>query len=473
MDSVCLAAVCLLEVCLLMFVTDYTMHLLDHVKKIHFIGCGGSGMYPLIQILTAKGYDISGSDVLDGSIIRSEREMGVKVSLGHAADNVIGSDLVVYSAAIAKDNVELNAAASYGIPTVERSVLLGYVSRLYKDSICVSGTHGKTTTTSMITTALELAGRDPSAVIGGKLPLIGGYGKAGSGQSVVIEACEYHETFLHLTCAVGVILNIDNDHLEYYGTMGKLKLAFQKFALLSRTVVFNMDDKNTMDVVNSIDRPVLSFGIEEEARFRAVNIGEYKPGFFEFDVLELGEHFAHIKLGVPGYHNIYNALAMCCCVRPLGLKPEDAVRAAEQFHGTGRRFEIKGECNGAVIVDDYAHHPTELAATLATAKEMGYDRVIAVHQPFTYSRTKMLMDDFAKVLRAADQVVLLPIMGGREKDDGSVRSEDLAAKLPGSVVVDGLEGAAAWVRQNAKKGDLVVCMSCGDLYKAADMMVEK
>ena len=299
---------------------------------------------------------------------------------------------------------------------------------------------------------LELAGRDPAAVIGGKLPLIGGYGKAGSGQNVVIEACEYHETFLHLTCAVGVILNIDNDHLEYYGTMGKLKLAFQKFALLSRTVVFNMDDKNTMDVVNSIDRPVLSFGIEEEARFRAVNIGEYKPGFFEFDVLELGEHFAHIKLGVPGYHNIYNALAMCCCVRPLGLKPEDAVRAAEQFHGTGRRFEIKGECNGAVIVDDYAHHPTELAATLATAKEMGYDRVIAVHQPFTYSRTKMLMDDFAKVLRAADQVVLLPIMGGREKDDGSVRSEDLAAKLPGSVVVDGLEGAAAWVRQNAKKG---------------------
>ena len=454
--------------------TDYNQHLLDNVKKIHFIGCGGSGMYPLIQILAAKGYEISGSDVLDGSIIRYEREMGVKVSLGHSADNVIGTDMVVYSAAISKDNVELNAAASYGIPTIERSVLLGYVSRLYKQSICVSGTHGKTTTTSMITTALELAGRDPSAVIGGKLPLIGGYGKAGSGQSVVIEACEYHETFLQLTSTVGVILNIDNDHLEYYGTMGQLKLAFQKFALLSRTVVFNMDDKNTMDVVNSIDRPVLSFGIkEEEARFHAVNIGEYKPGFFEFDVLELGEFFAHIRLGVPGYHNIYNALAMCCCVRPLGLKPEDAVRAAEEFHGTGRRFEIKGECNGAVIVDDYAHHPTELAATLATAKEMGYDRVIAVHQPFTYSRTKMLMDEFAKVLRAADQVVLLPIMGGREKDDGSVKSEDLAAKLPGSVVVSGLEGAADWVKKNAKKGDLVVCMSCGDLYKAADMMVEK
>ncbi len=223
--------------------------------------------------------------------------------------------------------------------------------------------------------------------------------------------------------------------------------------------------------MNSIDRPVLSFGIREEAHFRAVNVAEYKPGFYEFDVLELGEPFAHIRLSVPGYHNIYNALAMCCCVRPLGLKPEDAERAAEAFRGMGRRFEIKGECNGAVIVDDYAHHPTEMAATLKTARSLGYRRVIAVHQPFTYSRTKMLMNDFAEVLSQADQVVLLPVMGGREADDGSVRSEQLAAKLPGSVVVDGLEGAAEWVKQNAGQGDLVVCMSCGDLYKAADMMV--
>ena len=454
--------------------TDYNQHLLDNVKKIHFIGCGGSGMYPLIQILAAKGYEISGSDVLDGSIIRYEREMGVKVSLGHSADNVIGTDMVVYSAAISKDNVELNAAASYGIPTIERSVLLGYVSRLYKQSICVSGTHGKTTTTSMITTALELAGRDPSAVIGGKLPLINGYGKAGKGDDIVIESCEFAETFLKLTPYLSVVLNIDNDHLDYYGSMGELKFAFKRFALMTKFMIFaNADDKNTMDVMYTLDRRVRTFGIQNDGDYQALNVNEYKPGFFEFDLKEWNKVTGHIRLAVPGYHNIYNALAMCCCVRPLGLKPEDAVRAAEQFHGTGRRFEIKGECNGAVIVDDYAHHPTELAATLATAKEMGYDRVIAVHQPFTYSRTKMLMDDFAKVLRAADQVVLLPIMGGREKDDGSVRSEDLAAKLPGSVVVDGLEGAAAWVKQNAKKGDLVVCMSCGDLYKAADMMVEK
>ena len=457
-----------------MFVTDYTMHLLDHVKKIHFIGCGGSGMYPLIQILTAKGYDISGSDVLDGSIIRSEREMGVKVSLGHAADNVIGSDLVVYSAAIAKDNVELNAAASYGIPTVERSVLLGYVSRLYKDSICVSGTHGKTTTTSMITTALELAGRDPSAVIGGKLPLIGGYGKAGKGDDIVIEACEFSETFLKLTPYMSVVLNIDNDHLDYYGSMGELKFAFKRFALMTHFMIFaNADDKNTMDVMYTLDRRVRTFGIQNDGDYQALNVNEYKPGFFEFDLKEWNKVTGHIRLAVPGYHNIYNALAMCCCARPLGLQPADAERAAAEFHGTGRRFEIKGECNGAPVVDDYAHHPTELAATMATAKKMGYKRIIAVHQPFTYSRTKALMDDFAAVLRQADQCVLLPIMGSREVDDGSVKSEDLAAKIPGSIVVDGLESAANWVKQNAREGDLVVCMSCGDLYKACDMMVGK
>ena len=446
--------------------------LLDGVKTVHFIGCGGSGTYPLIQILHSRGIAITGSDVEETHNTEAERALGVTVHIGHDAANLGNPDLVVYSAAIHDDNPELKSARERGIKAVERSVLLGYVSRAYTQSVGVAGTHGKTTTTGMITTMLELAGKDPAAVIGGKLPLIGGYGKAGSGSSVVIEACEYHETFLHLTSAVGVILNIDNDHLEYYGTMGQLKLAFQKFALLSHTVVFNMDDRNTLDVVNTIDRPVLSFGIREEARFRAVNIVEYKPGFYSFDVTELGDFFAHIELGVPGYHNIYNALAMCCCVRPLGLNPEDAVRAAKEFHGTGRRFEIKGECNGAVIVDDYAHHPTEMAATLATAKELGYDRIIAVHQPFTYSRTKMLMDDFVKVLKEADEVVLLPVMGGREADDGSVKSEDMAAKLPGSVVVDGLQGAADWVRQNARKGDLVVCMSCGDLYKAADMMVQ-
>ena len=451
----------------------YDPKLLEGVRTIHFIGCGGSGTYPLIQILHSRGYAITGSDVEETKNTEAERALGVRVCIGHDAANVGNADLVVYSAAIHDDNPELQAARARGIKAVERSVMLGYISRTHAQSIGVAGTHGKTTTTGMITTMLELAGRDPAAVIGGKLPLIGGYGKAGSGQSVVIEACEYHETFLHLTCAVGVILNIDNDHLEYYGTMGKLKLAFQKFALLSRTVVFNMDDKNTMDVVNSIDRPVLSFGIEEEARFRAVNIGEYKPGFFEFDVLELGEHFAHIKLGVPGYHNIYNALAMCAVCRFVGLTVEQCANAALNFKGAGRRFEVYGECNGAVVVDDYAHHPTEIRATLNTAKELGYNRVIAVHQPFTYSRTKMLFNDFVDVFKIPDITVITPIMGSREPNDPTITSAKLAAQIPNSVLVDSLEAAADWVKQNAREGDLVITLGCGDIYKASKMMVKK
>mgnify|MGYP000672847991 CR=1 FL=1 len=442
-------------------------------KHIHLIGIGGVSMRPLGLVLRGMGITVTGSD-MNASVSTDELiAKGIEVHIGHRAENIQGADCIIRTAAAHNDNPEVAAARAQGIPVFERAQAWGALMRKYPNALCVSGTHGKTTTTGMITTMLELAGKDPAAVIGGKLPLIGGYGKAGHGDDVVIEACEYSETFLHLTPFMGVILNIDNDHLEYYGTMGRLKMAFQKFALLSRTVVFNMDDRNTVDVVNSIDRPVFSFGINEEARFRAVNIQEYRPGFYEFDVLELGEQFAHIKLGVPGYHNIYNALAMCCCARPLGLQPADAERAAAEFHGTGRRFEIKGECNGAPVVDDYAHHPTELAATMATAKKMGYKRIIAVHQPFTYSRTKALMDDFAAVLRQADQCVLLPIMGSREVDDGSVKSEDLAAKIPGSIVVDGLESAANWVKQNAREGDLVVCMSCGDLYKACDMMVGK
>ena len=450
----------------------FGVDLLKNVKTIHFIGVGGSGMYPLVQILASKGYKITGSDVNEGSIINSERALGVTVYMGHAAENVTGADLVVYSAAIHDDNAELRAARAHGILCVERSVMLGYVSRMYQKSICVSGTHGKTTTTGMITTMLELAGRDPAAVIGGKLPLIGGYGKAGNGQSIVVEACEYAETFLHLSPSIAIVLNIDNDHLDYYKTMGGLKMAFKKFTLLcTHTAIANADDDNTIQVMGTLDRDVLTFGIKRHADYRAKNIQQYKPGFYEFDVLEFGDPFLHIKMGAPGYHNIYNALAMVSCVRPLGLAPEDAVRAAAEFKGTGRRFEIKGEVNGAVVADDYAHHPTELRATLETAKSMGYKRVWAVHQPFTYSRTRALLDDFAEVLQIADRVVLTPIMGSREVDDGSVCTADLAAKVPGAVEVKSLKEASDYIKANAEEGDLVITLGCGDVYKASDMMV--
>ncbi len=456
-------------------VSMFNPQLLKGVRHLHFVGVGGSGMYPLVQILASKGYEISGSDVLEGSLTQAERAMGVTVKIGHHPANIDGADMVVYSAAIHPDNCELIAAGQRGIPCVERSILLGYVSRLYPNCVGVAGTHGKTTTTGMITTLLELAGKDPSCVIGGKLPLIGGYGKAGTGDSIVVEACEFSETFLHLTPTLGIILNIDNDHLDYFGTMGKLKLAFQKYALMCKTVCFNMDDQNCIDVVNTIDRPVRSFSTKyEEAYYFADNIREYKPGYYEFDVKELGDPFTHIQLGVPGYHNIYNALAMCCAVRAFHLDPEDAARAAQSFTGTGRRFENRGTTpSGAVVIDDYAHHPTEMEATLKTARDLGYDRVIAVHQPFTYSRTKSLMDDFVRVLSMADEVVLEPILGSREINDGSVSSQDLADRLEHCHLVGSHQEAAQYVREHYGKGDLILCMSCGDLYKAALAMVEE
>ena len=457
-----------------MFVTDYTMHLLDNVKKIHFIGCGGSGMYPLIQILSAKGYNISGSDVLDGSIIRSEREMGVKVSLGHAADNVIGADLVVYSAAIAKDNVELNAAASYGIPTVERSVLLGYVSRLYKDSICVSGTHGKTTTTSMITTALELAGRDPSAVIGGKLPLIGGYGKAGKGDDIVIEACEFSETFLKLTPYMSVVLNIDNDHLDYYGSMGELKFAFKRFALMTHFMIFaNADDKNTMDVMYTLDRRVRTFAIDNAADYRAVNVQEYKPGFFEFDLKEWDTNeLGHIRLAVPGRHNIYNALAMCAVCRSVGLTVEQCANAALNFKGAGRRFEVYGECNGAVVVDDYAHHPRELAATLTSVRKMFPGRrITALFQPHLYTRTRDLYEEFAESLSHADEVVLLPIYPAREEPIPGVESEMIGRLLTVPWTI--CDRAELAEKVAAMDTDVVVSFGAGNIDACCGALAEK
>ena len=254
--------------------------------------------------------------------------------------------------------------------------------------------------------------------------------------------------------------------------MGKLKMAFKTFALMASTmVVANADDPNTMDVVNSIDRDVRTYGLTD-ADYTVENLRQYKPGFYEFDVLEWGSFFTHIRLGAPGRHNVHNALAMCACVRALGLVPEDAAIAAEHFKGAARRFEVIGEVNGATVVDDYCHHPTELEATLETAHALQYKRVWAVHQPFTYRRTKALLNDFASILTKADHVVLTPIMGSREVDDGSVKSEDLAALIPGAVTLESLAAAAEYVKANAQPGDLIITMGCGNINKAAALMVE-
>ena len=458
------------------------MGILDGKKNIHFVGIGGSGMYPIVQIMASRGYNISGSDVLEGDIINYERKMGIKVNIPHDARAVEGADLVVYSAALAKfmdTNPELVHAKELGIPCVERSIVLGEVSRMFEKSICVSGTHGKTTTTSMITQVLVEAGKDPACVIGGKLPLIDGYGKDGKGENVVIEACEFSYTFLELTPYLAVVLNIDNDHLEFFKTFENLQNSFKKFtALATGGIIINGDDEKTTAVIHDMQVPITTFGIDTDADYRAVNIRKETKSFYTFDVVCKGEKLCKVTLSVPGRHNIYNALAAFAACHIAGVEPCKIRAGIEHFKGSGRRFEIYGVKDGVTFVDDYAHHPAEIAATLSAAKDMGFNRVFAVHQPFTYSRTKMLMDDFAKALSIADKVVLAEIMGSREVNTIGVYRKDLARKIDGCVWFDdssknNFDGIVEYIKENAKDGDLVITLGCGDIYKANKRMVRE
>ena len=412
--------------------------LLDGKTKLHFVGIGGSGMFPLVQILHEVGYEITGSDVNEGDIIDRERKLGIPISMGHKAEN-----------------------------------LLGYVANTYPHPICIPGTHGKTTTTAMTTQIMVMAHADPAAVIGGKLPLIDAYGRYGTGREIVVEACEYSNTFLHLVPYISVLLNVDADHLEFFKTMENLEESFRKFALLTtHTVIANLDDANTVKVIHNLDRHIRTIGIDTPADYRAVHVREYRPSFFCFDVQVLGVPAVHIELSVPGRHNVYNALAAFACATMSGCTADECARGINAFRGAGRRFEFLGEVNGVTIADDYAHHPTELEATLRAAKEMDYKRVWAVFQPFTYTRTQMLLDDFARVLQIADKVVMTEIMGSRERaEDYAVRTKDLAAKIPGSVWYDTFDEVVDHVMKNARPGDLVITLGCGDIYKAAKKMV--
>lgn len=449
-------------------------NILSTPKNLHFIGVGGSGMYPLVQIMLSQGHHISGSDVNEGDIINYERAQGVTVKMGHKAENVNGADLVVYSAAINPQNPERLEALALGIPCVERSRLLGYVTSLYANSLCIAGTHGKTTTTGMATQILQMAELDPAAVIGGKLPLINGYGKSGEQDRIVVESCEFNNTFLEINPFIAVLLNVDDDHLDFFGDMDGLKAAFRKFcSQATGKVLYNADDKNSQDVVAGFEN-LLTFGINGEYDYSAKELHEHKPGFWAFTVYENKEPICEVLLSAPGRHTIYNALAAYAGARLLGATPSQCAAGLQEFKGTGRRFQLMGENKGVTIIDDYAHHPTELAATLSTAKELGYNSVWAVFQPYTYSRTQLLLNEFADVLPIADHVVMTAIMGGREKaEDYTITTADLAAKIPGSVWFETQQEVADYVMKNAQSGDLVLTLGCGDIYKCAHMMLEK
>ncbi len=446
---------------------------LDRVKRIHFIGIGGAGMCPLAEILHSKGYALSGSDNNETDTLKRVRSLGIPVMMGQRAENIEGAEMIVYSAAIMSDNPELCAAKSSTIPTFERAELLGELTRRFDNCIAVAGTHGKTTVTSMITQVMLGAGLDPTAVIGGRLAAIGGNGRVGETENMVCEACEYVDTFLKMYPDVGVILNVDEDHLEYFKNLENIIRSFRKFAeKTTRTLVVNGDDANTLKAIEGLDKEVITFGFGETNDYYPQNIS-YERSRARFDVMYKGQLLGKIRLDVIGEHNITNALAAIACAMKSGLTFEEIVPHLEEFTGAGRRFEELYNKNGITIVDDYAHHPEELRVTLEAAMNMGYNNVWAVFQPFTYSRTKILFDDFVQVLKIPSKVVMSEIMGSREINTYGVYTSQLAEQIPGSVWFDGFEEIADYVVKNAEKGDLIITLGCGDIYKAAKIMIEK
>ena len=446
--------------------------IIEGVRRIHMIGIGGSGMCPLAEILHSKGYELTGSDNNESDPLSRIRNLGIKVFMGHSADNIKGAQLVVYSAAISDDNPELKAAREQGIPTMERSHMLGALTRHFDNVIGVCGTHGKTTVTSMITQILILNKMDPTAVIGGKLPLINSNGIAGGSETMVCESCEFVDTFLQLSPDIAVLLNIDNDHLDYFKTMENLTLSFRKFLAMASRAYINGDDERAKKAAEGISAETVTFGFGEKNIYRAENIKRGKFGF-SFDVIKNGEKIISIEMHIPGRHNVLNGLAAFAVCYDMGVPAEGIKDAVQKFTGAGRRFEFLGEYGGFMLADDYAHHPTEIRATLSAAKELDYNRVIAVFQPFTFSRTALLKDEFISALSLADKVILTPIMGSREVNTYGISSEDLAKGLKNAVIADGFENIADTVIKTAGKGDLVITMGGGDIYKAAHIIQKR
>ncbi|MBR2832093.1 MAG: UDP-N-acetylmuramate--L-alanine ligase [Oscillospiraceae bacterium] len=442
--------------------------------RAHLVGIGGVSMSPLAEALHGAGLVITGSDIRESEVLDQLRALGIRIAVGHSADNIAGADLIIRTAAAREDNVEIAAARQAGIPVFERAQAWGSIMKNYKNAVCISGTHGKTTTTSMTTHILMAADKDPTVMIGGTLPLLGAGHRVGKGDTIVLESCEYYNSFHSFFPTIAVILNVDADHLDFFGDIENVKRSFRTFAELvpeDGWVIYNHDDKNTVDAMRGIERRILTFGLEEGADVRAERV-TLEGKHLRFDVTFRGEQFLHLELQLPGRHNVYNAVAAVSAAIAMGI-PADAVeKGLKNFRGAGRRFEFKGCLNGAEIYDDYAHHPGELRALLDAALNMGYKRVITAFQPHTYSRTKTHFDEFVNQLRRADKVLLAEIYAAREKNTEGISSRSLAEAIPGAEYFPTFEEMEARLRELASEGDIILTVGAGDIYKVGEAVAE-
>lgn len=444
-------------------------------KRGHLVGIGGVSMSPLAEVLHESGIIVTGSDINDSAAVEHLRSLGIPVAIGHRAENVRGADFIVRTAAVHDDNPEIAEAIALGIPVFERAQAWGFIMLSYKNALCISGTHGKTTTTSMCTHMLMAAGVDPTVMIGGTLPMLGAGHRVGRRDTIVLESCEYCNSFHSFFPTVAVILNVDADHLDFFKDIDDIKASFRKFAELvpknTGWVVANRDDKNTMDALCCIDRRVLTFGFTDDADVYAANI-KNDGGKSRFDVIYGGEVFTRITLNIPGRHNISNALATAASAIALGIPGSAVSDGLSTFTGAGRRMEYKGEYNGAVIYDDYAHHPGEMHALIDAVQALEYERVIVAFQPHTYTRTKALFDDFVRELKRPDLVFLAEIYAAREKNTIGISSSELAEKIPNAVFCPTFEDIEQRLRETAKSGDIILTVGAGNIYLVGEHLAK-
>ena len=447
---------------------------------VHFIGIGGISMSGLAEILLKEGFIISGSDNKESALTDHLEKLGAKVFYGQKASNIIsGIDVVVYTAAIHPDNEEFAEAVKQNLPMLTRAELLGQLMTNYDVPIAISGTHGKTTTTSMLSHILLAGELDPTISVGGILKAIGGNIRVGNSEYFVTEACEYTNSFLHFFPKIGVILNIDEDHLDFFKDLADIRNSFHLFAKLlpeNGTLVINGDIDKIEEITSDLSCRVITFGKEASLDYSAANITYNEQGNASFDVVKNGQNVAHLVLAVGGEHNVYNALAAIAVADILGVPAETIQTGLASFHGTDRRFEYKGTIDDVTIVDDYAHHPTEIKATLKAAKHYPHRKLWCVFQPHTYTRTKAFFQEFAEALSHADHVILADIYAARETDTLGVSSEALSDAIRSlgtdSHYFPSFAEIETFLKENWNAGDLVLTMGAGDVVKIGEDLLK-
>ncbi len=451
-------------------------NLINEKKHCHLIGIGGVSMSPLAKVLHDRGIPVTGSDINESETVLELRRAGIPVAIGHRSENVLGAAFVIRTAAAHDDNPEVEYARDNGIPVFERAEAWGVIMRHYKNALCISGTHGKTTTTSMCTHILMAADMDPTVMIGGTLALLHSGYRVGRGDTIVLESCEYYNSFLSFSPTVAVILDIEADHLDFFKDLEDVKKSFRAFAELvpsyTGCVIANVDDENTMSAIDGIRRRVVTFGFSPRADIRAKNLVS-ENGVSDFDVIYKMKTYCHITLNIPGLHNVKNALAAAAAAIELGIPGEAVTKGLAAFRGAGRRFEYKGTLNGARVYDDYAHHPGELHALLDAVHSITNGRVVLAFQPHTYSRTKALFDDFARELARADKVFLAEIYAAREKNTIGISSADLAAHVPGAEFCPTFEELEKRLVAEVRPGDVVLTVGAGNIFRVCEDIIKK